>query len=160
MKIKRLLQSAYRTALGSNDKSTAIGALLTRDSTILVRACNSMPRSFEADPKNHERPRKYQVTEHAERAVIFKAARRGIQTEGLTLICPLAACSDCARAIVLAGIVKVVVHGDAMARLSDRWISDCEIGLEILREGEVDFEEFDGKVGNVENLLNSEIWFP
>ncbi len=160
MAIKKLLQSAYRCALNSNDKNTTLGALLVSESTILVRAFNSMPRAMEHISSNHARPRKYKITEHAERAVIYKAALLGIRTQGLTMICPLAACSDCARAIVLAGIHKVIVHKQAMVRLPDRWNSDCAIGLEILRVGEIDFEIFDGKIGNVENLLNGEVWFP
>ncbi len=160
MVIKKLLRSAYRTALGSNDKSTTLGALLVRDSDILVRAFNSMPISFEGLASNHKRPRKYLLTEHAERAVIYKSAQYGVRTQGLTLICPLACCSDCARAIVLAGIFKVVVHKQAMARLPKRWLVECDIGLEILKEGDVTFEIFDGKISNVENLLDGEVWFP
>jgi len=42
--------------------------------------------------------------EHAERAAIFEAARRGVATAGAHLTTTFFPCIDCARAIVLAGI--------------------------------------------------------
>ena len=169
MEIKKLLRRAYKAALSSNDKSTTLGALLVGpdkqvpsvlNHSVVVQACNLMPWEFAGKGENHLRPRKYQLTEHAERAVIYRAARCGIRTQGLALVCPLAACSDCARAIVLAGISKVVIHKQAFDRIPERWIEECEVGLELLREGNVDFEVFDGKIGGVESLMDGETWLP
>jgi dCMP deaminase len=52
--------------------------------------------------------------EHAERDAIYKAAFVGMQTEGATLYVPWFACADCARAIIAAGITRVV--GNSLAR--------------------------------------------
>ncbi len=47
--------------------------------------------------------------EHAERNAIYNAARAGTPLEGCSLYADLMPCMDCARAIVQAGIVEVVV---------------------------------------------------
>ena len=57
-----------------------------------------------------ERPAKYRFTEHAERNAIYHAAQQGNATLGTTLYVPWYACADCGRAIIQAGIKRVVGH--------------------------------------------------
>ncbi len=161
MNQKDLLLKAYRLAKNSNDHSTRLGALLVDDTdNVLMTGVNSMPESLVNNLKNHARPRKYKITEHAERAVIYNAAKIGLSTNCLIMVTPLIACSDCARAIVLSGIKKVITHKQAFDRLPDRWIEEMAIGLEIIENGGIECISFNGEIGGVTNLLFGETWRP
>ena len=164
MNYPELMRSAYQLACEeSTDTSTKNGALLVHpiDKTVMVGGVNAFVNpDMTSDPQNYERPRKYQVTEHAERAVIYKAAKRGIRTEGLIMVCPWACCSDCARAIVLAGIPLVVAHKQAFDGTPERWREEVDVGLEILGGGGVTYHLLDSKIGGVGNLFNGEVWYP
>ena len=72
--------------------------------------------------------------EHAERNAIMNAARVGIPLEGCTLYCQWLPCADCARAIIQAGIVAVVV---ANMKIEERWEASIGAGLQMLRESNV-----------------------
>jgi dCMP deaminase len=80
------------------------------------------------------RPFKYDFVEHAERAVIYKAAARGIPAAGGTLYCPWFACTDCARAIVMAGISEVVGLISLRNATPARWLLNVELAEKILAE--------------------------
>lgn len=162
MEIKDLLRQAYQLAHESTDTSTKNGAIIvTHDGRFLVGGVNSFtdPNQF-LDAQNHERPRKYKVTEHAERAAIYKAARLGIQTVGLIMVCPWASCSDCARGVVLSGLSLVIGHKQAYDKTPPRWQEEVTLGLEILRGGGVMYQMFDGHIGNVQNLFDGRVWYP
>ncbi len=159
---RHLLRQAYLVAQGSPDTSTKNGALLVAsDGRVIASGYNSFTDETQVcRPWNYERPRKYKVMEHAERAIIYRAARQGLTTRGLTLVCPWASCPDCARGIVLAGITLVVSHKQAWDRTPPRWYDETLLGREILQGGNVEFQMFDGKIGGVENLFNREVWKP
>lgn len=160
--MRDLLRRAYQLACTSTDTSTKNGALLiTREGVVVVDGVNAFTDGEQIlDPRNYERPRKYKVTEHAERAAIYKAARLGIPTKGLLMVCPWASCPDCARAIVLAGIIRVIGHRQAYDKTPLRWQEEVAFGLEILRGGGVAYQMFDGQIGGVENLFDGRIWCP
>lgn len=164
MDYQDLLRSAYQLACDeSTDISTKVGAMLIDpiDGHIMVGGVNSFTDpDMASDSQNYERPRKYKVTEHAERAAIYKAARRGIPTKGLIMVCPWACCSDCARGIALAGIPLVVAHKQAYEKTPQRWRDEVDVGMEILSGAGVTYYLFDGDINGVENLFNGEIWYP
>lgn len=161
MNNKDLLLKAYRLAKNSNDRSTRLGALLIDQwSNVLMTAVNYMLINFANDPKNHERPRKYALTEHAERSVIYKASKVGLSTNCLIMVTPLAACPDCARAIVFSGIKKIITHKQAFDKLPERWQKEMAIGSKILEAGGVEHQMYDGEIGDVTNLLFGETWKP
>lgn len=168
MNYQKLMREAYQVAANeSTDTSTKNGALLIDplvevfEGFILAHGVNSFTDSgMASNLENFERPRKYQVTEHAERAVIYTAARRGICTEGLIMVCPWACCSDCARAIVLAGITLVVAHKQAQDKTPKRWQEEVEVGMEILQGGGVEYQLFDGNIQGVDNLFDGKVWQP
>ncbi len=57
-----------------------------------------------------EDPRwKYYMLEHAERNAILHALKEGVSLKGCTMYGSLFPCADCARAIVAAGIKRVVI---------------------------------------------------
>lgn len=167
MDCRYLLEQAYNVATKSDDQNTKNGALLVRDfgglDRVLVQAANSFinPEMAKA-AENHVRPRKYTIIEHAERAVIYEAARAGIYTEGLTLVSPWACCPACARAIVLSGITRVVAHRQAFDKAPKRWAALVHRGAYILKNAPqpVEFIFYSGSIGYVTNMFDGEIWHP
>jgi dCMP deaminase len=86
-------------------------------------------------PERQLRPLKYRYFVHAEMNAILNAARIGVATEGCTLyVSDWAPCSSCCRAIIQAGIVRVV-HG--VADTPERWLEDMSIGRGMLLEAGV-----------------------
>lgn len=104
------MELAALTALRSKDRSTKVGAVIVSpDKGVQVLGYNGFPRNI-ADDRNarHERPVKYEWTEHAERNAIYNAARNGFPTRACTMYSTLCPCVDCARAIIQAGILRIV----------------------------------------------------
>lgn len=155
-----LMRYAYFLAEHSPDPSTKNAALLIDQHHILAKGINAFPVGVKYLDERWERPGKYHYIEHAERAVIYSAARQGIVTEGLTMICPWAACADCCRAIICAGLARLVLHHDAMSQSNPRWHDSCKVGWGMLEEAGVEIVRFEGKLGGCANMRNGEIWQP
>ncbi|NBW09327.1 MAG: CMP deaminase [Caulobacteraceae bacterium] len=130
--------AAKEAAAGSDDTHTQNGAVLVpRAAAYVCVGVNRVPSGVWAAPDRLARPEKYQWIEHAERAAIYRAARIGTPTAGATLYCPWFACMDCARAIILAGIVEVVGHVRPRAATPERWTSQIVKAESMLREARV-----------------------
>lgn len=155
--IPEKMQAVYRMAQKSTDTSTKNAAILCRERWNIAGGYNHVLQPFKEDPASYERPRKYLVTEHAERAAIFDAVARGIDIRGATMVANWVACPDCARAIVLSGIADVVCHKECMDRTPERWRELVDLGLEILEKNGVRVHYWSGKVGIV-NINNGESW--
>jgi deoxycytidylate deaminase len=124
-------------------------------------AINQFPYGVHALPERWERPLKYRYVEHAERGAIYKAARYGIPTEELVMVCPWMACTDCARALILAGIPMLVTHKQAYDRSPTSWIDDLKIAKQMLSEAGVSVEMVDApKLGAPPVLHSGEVWEP
>ena len=162
--IRHLMRGVYSIAILSSDRSTNNGALLVDEdqgrAIPLVAACNTHLSGWGHKEEHHTRPLKYSLTEHAERAVLYRAACHGICTRGLTMVANWVACPDCARGIVLAGIKRVICHGQCMERTPPRWVKMVDLGLEMLEKNNVPVYQWDGKVGDITNLNNGEEWKP
>jgi len=154
----------YRIAkLHSTDHSTHNGAILIDedgDLRTLASGYNSHLSGWGNKDEHHERPLKYSLTEHAERAVIYRAASKGVCTKGLTMVANWVACPDCARGIVLAGIRRVVCHKQCMDRTPPRWKEMIDLGLEMCEKNGVEVVQWDGLVEGIFNLNNGETWQP
>ena len=86
------------------------------------RGCRSRPRNprtgynglvrgvDDNKPERLERPTKYDFFEHAERNAIYNACLTGTSLKGCVKYATHAPCTDCARAIIQAGIAMVVTH--------------------------------------------------
>ena len=159
--VRGWLQSAYKIAELSNDPRTKNGAILVwSDGENLLSGWNHRLPSSDDAPEA-----KYVYTEHAERDVIYKAIRLGFpSTRGATLVCPWAACPECARAIILAGIGMVYVHKQALDRTPERWREQVTLGLELLEHNEIRVIPYDGKVfpkdDPFEALFDGQKWRP
>jgi dCMP deaminase len=129
----------------SDDLHTQNGAVLVTTRGDIVGAANSFPDGVISSNKRRERPIKYSYIEHAERGVIYNAARINMPTRGATLYCPWFACADCARAIICAGITHVI--GLANLPTHAAWQESCNRGDEMLREAGVTYRRLDVKLG-------------
>ena len=162
---KSFLKIAYGIAADlSPDPSTQNGAILIRGASIVVaQGANCFPRGVEVTEERLERPLKYSFICHAERDVIYAAARRGVKTDGLVMYCPWYACTDCARAIIQAGIVEVIGHRTILDKTPDRWKETIDIALGMLDDAGVKHSFVggeEGELGAVGVLFNGEIWYP
>jgi dCMP deaminase len=127
---------------------------------VLGTACNEFPEGVLNKPERLERPLKYAMVEHAERGAIYDAAFSGNCTKGATMFVPWAACADCARAIICAGITNVVSHKPMMDKTPPHWKESIETAFVMLKEVGIQFELIDGTLEGPELLFNGEIWVP
>lgn len=160
-----MLYRAYVAADCSPDASTQNGALIVdSENKIIACGCNRFPDKVTSKESRWERPIKYKFVEHAERNAIYFAARNGISLRNKTMVCPWAACSDCARAIIQSGIKKLVTHKQAHDRSPPRWMDEIEIAFTMFNEADVDVVMFDGQICDEKTplkLLHSgETWTP
>ena len=102
-----LLERAIAAAAASPNKIRKVGAVLVAAGTEIA-GCNAFPAGIEALPERAVGDNRFIWLEHAERTAIFEAARRGIATDGATLVSTCFPCTDCARAIVQTGIRTLV----------------------------------------------------
>lgn len=142
------LKLAYSAASRSGDLSTQNGAVLVdpRTGLVVARGWNDIFPASDR-PDRRARPLKYDWTEHAERTAIFAAARYGVRTAGLTLYCPWLACAGCGRAIILAGIARVVRHRISQHATRPDWAASIATADEMFREAGVEVVEYDGPLG-------------
>ncbi|MFA5386065.1 MAG: deaminase [Candidatus Paceibacterota bacterium] len=155
-----LFKIAYTKAQESTNPSTQNGAILIDDNgNIVLSAINSFPDGVIETQERRKKLLRYKFSVHAERNVLYQAALLGIKTKGLTMVCPWAACSDCAQAIIQTGIRRLVTHKQALDR-SDTWQEDIELAFIMLREAGVEIIIFDGKIGVGKILRSGEVWEP
>lgn len=128
----------------SKDRATKVGAVIVGpNNEVRSVGFNGFPRGVDDNTEErHARPAKYLWTEHAERNAIYNAARAGIALEGCKIYQPYWPCARCARAIIQAGIVEVLVpdegYEEAKAYWNERWGEECEVSKEMLVEAGVD----------------------
>lgn len=138
--LDHFVAQAELTATMSKDHSTKVGAVLVEPSgrTIISTGYNGFCRGINDDePTRHDRPAKYDWTEHAERNAIYNAARLGHKTEGCILFLnwsPDFLCTDCARAVIQAGIIEVIGPAKRFPGLQD---IDYPAAIEMLAEAKV-----------------------
>ncbi|MDD4531186.1 MAG: deaminase [Candidatus Pacebacteria bacterium] len=158
---QELLKTAYLEAQKGTNISTQNSALLVDgEGNILLSATNSFPDNVkETEERQRNKSLRYKYSVHAERNVIYLAAKKGIRTEGLTMVCPWATCTDCAQSIIQAGIKKLVTHKQALDR-SGHWQEDIEFAFNMLKEAGVEIIIFDGKMNVGKILRSGEYWEP
>ncbi len=160
-KIKHYLRIAYQyTTEYSHDDSTHVGAIIIIPDGLNIYGANRFTSPTQRCSENLERSRKYPRIAHAEREVIYTAARLGTKLKNCIMVCPWATCPECAQAIVLSGIRSVYAHKEALDKTPERWLEALQIGQEILADGGVEFIQWAGKVGDCENLFNKGVWCP
>lgn len=137
------LQIAEAVKLKSKDESTQIGAVIVgTDREVLSTGYNSFPRGLNDEIKERqERPEKYFWMVHAEMNAILNAARVGTKLKDSTIyITSGLPCSNCARAIINAGIKKVYCKKRDTTSNREKWDEEAirtkvmfeECGIELI----------------------------
>jgi dCMP deaminase len=131
------MKQAELVASKSKDTSTKVGAVLTRHNNGFSTGYNGFPRGVNDNiPERHERPAKYDWTVHSELNCLLNAGREGFSTYGTTMYVTLHPCKECAKAIVQAGVKRVVYLSDDNPRF------DFALAKIILNEGKVICEKY------------------
>ena len=140
----------------SGDPYTQNGAVLVATEggrAVAAHAANGLPPGVATAPERLTRPLKYSFVEHAERGAIYAAARKGLKTAGATLYCPWFACADCARAIICAGVARVVGHVKPRIHTPERWAESIMLADQMLLEAGVQIDLLKDDLG-VRYLFN------
>ncbi len=127
-----------------------VGAVVAKDKNILATGYNGAPSGVKhcqvtgclrdqlkiPSGENHELCRGI----HAEQNAIIQAAKHGTAINGATLYCTVLPCFICAKMIINAGIVRIVVEGF----YSDKFTAERKITFseEMLSEAGVVIEQF------------------
>lgn len=144
---KKLLEQCYQKAQKSNHLTTRIAALLIdKQGNELVWGVNNLPIFV--------RPLDYRITgenrhifpNHAERDVIYKAAREGIKTEGLMMVMPWIPCILCANACISSGISKLITHKQFIEQSNPERKAEFEESLKLLQEANISVIAYNGEV--------------
>jgi dCMP deaminase len=148
------LKLAEVVAIKSCDLSTKVGCVIVGpDHEIRSTGYNGMPRGVEPDNVRLARPVKYLYTEHAERNAIYNAARAGIRTDGCTAYMSAlpaekrggGVCTDCARAIIQAGLIRIVTYQPRGVAVDDpEWRHNLGHSFTMLREAGVQLTYVNG----------------
>jgi dCMP deaminase len=125
-------ETLWRVARASKDTGAKVGAIIVRNGTLVVGACNEPPIGVVESAERRTKPTKYLFTEHAERNAILLAARYGHRTQGCVMYQTWFPCADCARAIIQAGIVRLVCEEPDLR--NERWGSSFTASLAMLTE--------------------------
>lgn len=133
------MDMARLVASWSKDRSRKNGCVLVgKQHEVLSVGFNGFPRGSDDDNESrHDRPKKYAWTEHAERNAIYNAARIGVSTLEATAYVTWFPCCDCARALIQAGIKRIVCEGKDDGR-EPKW--DFTDSTEMLTECGVNVE--------------------
>lgn len=112
---KNFMSIAYELASASKCVSRKTWAVIVKDGRIVSTWYNGTPAWYincrdhfhgEYTKDHHDWSYKYEI--HAEMNAIVWAAREWIAVKGATIYCTYEPCFDCVRAIIAAGIVKIV----------------------------------------------------
>lgn len=131
---RRFLELTKMIGTWSKDRSAGTGCVIVGSDRLLrASGYNGFVRGVDDEVAGrHERPAKYSWTEHAERNAIYNAARLGIGLNGCTAYVNWFPCTDCARAIVQAGIICLV--GLKPDTSDERWGFEFKFATEMMRE--------------------------
>lgn len=144
------IRQANLVSKKSKDRSTKVGALIVGpDNEIRSTGFNGFPRGIDDSvEERYERPEKYDYTEHAERNAILNAARVGIPTKDCIMYLnfkPIP-CVDCTRAVIQAGIKKIIGPDISFTGKGNHWNDSLQKSIIMLDEAGVEREIYYNKI--------------
>lgn len=151
------LKDCYIYANNSKHPSTHNAAILIKDDKIILRGVNNLPTGVLEKAERFQSPNKHLYLNHAERDLVFLAAKKGISMDGLSMVMPWLPCVDCANAIISSGIKTLIVHRQMISRTKESWVGTLSDAIVILREANVSIIAFDGVIG-VKAYMHKQEW--
>lgn len=135
----RFLWLAHEIGMWSKDPSTKVGSVIINDiGQIVGSGYNGFPRGvLDTENRLTDRPTKYSFTVHAELNAVIMAGERA---RGAVLYCTLFPCHECAKAIIQAGIKKVVARSPSPEEVQ-RWGQSFETARTMFYEASVEVPE-------------------
>lgn len=147
MIVADIFERAESRALQSRKKNTKVGALLLdRNDEIILEACNDyIGPVYDSEDSVPDEDRKL-YSEHAERRLIYSSIRHGIHDfHDKTLAVTHFPCCDCARAIILIGIKKLVISAKhAEESFYTKWKDNIDVSRRMLLQNNVEISFFEG----------------
>ena len=133
---QRFLRIAHEVSSWSRDPGTTVGCVLVKNRRILSTGYNGFPVGL-SDSLDLYQDREYKlaVTVHAEANAIINAAKNGAVTDGSTAYVTFPPCSQCAAALIQAGVSEVICPNPANA--PDRWRAIFMLANEMLNDAGV-----------------------
>lgn len=151
------MSQAYALASFSEDPSTQLGAvLLDPEGKTIGVGYNHFPRGVSSEHWHGPKEGKYERVAHAEVSAILSAAKAGNSTVGSTLVCPWAACANCAKYIVEAGVTRLVRHIEHDHQQD--WVKSIELGDEIMRGAGIEIIEIEPVATDIELRRGGKPW--
>jgi dCMP deaminase len=109
---------------------------MVKDRRIISTGYNGLPASLsDSLDRYNDRDFKLATIIHAEKNAIFNAAKNGSSSEGATAYVTWPPCSQCASALIQAGVEKVICPDPKDG--PDRWVSNFLLANELLYEAGV-----------------------
>lgn len=140
------LQDAFAVARHSTDTDTQVGAVLVVPvGGVVLSGWSGVPEQVCGYDCTEET--KNYCTEHAERAVVFKALQNGVPTNGLTLYCTWGSCAECSRTLLQFGIKRVVTLCRLVEASPERLQDSIYNGLLMMRYSGISTVGWSGDLG-------------
>lgn len=125
------LKLAHMVKERANCLRGSVGVVIVKDRHIITTGYNGTPAGtkncFEGGCERCANREKNIIKEnerkdlclclHAEQNALLQAAYHGVSTKGATLYSTIAPCLQCAKAIINAGVAKIVYEGDFQDKL-------------------------------------------
>ena len=128
---RRFLRIAEEVRTWSRDPGTKVGCVLVLDKRIISVGFNGFPQNLSDSLELYQdRDYKLAVTVHSEANAILNAAKNGAKTQGATAYVTFPPCSQCAAALIQAGVERVVCPDPAQA--PERWRANFRLGNQML----------------------------
>jgi dCMP deaminase len=136
---RRILDRCEEVKEASHDPHRKVGVVIADgEGTELATGTNAPPAKLglalsDTHTEISRDPNwKYFLLEHAERNAINSARDQGISIQGATMYGTLFPCADCARAIVSAGISRLVVPGPGgNPQRDEKWLQHYQYAHKI-----------------------------
>jgi len=155
----RMMSIVYILAEGSKDKRTHIGAVVIGpDHEIRTTGYNSFVRRLNDNiPERQEKPEKDYWFEHAERNAIYNATLIGTSLKGCKMYTNGIPCMDCARGIVQAGILEVIVDEEWNKTNAGRDIEHSNRTIQMFEETGIKLRYWKGKIIRTKKFRRGDI---
>lgn len=129
----RFIRVAREVQSWSKDPGTKVGAVLVKDRRIIATGYNGFPQGLSDSLDRYaDREYKLMVTVHGEQNAIQNAARNGTKLVGSTAYVTWPPCSQCAAALIQAGVEKVVCPHPSTG--PERWVRNFALANDLLLE--------------------------